>query len=432
MRDRFASGEYDSSADLPRWLKTMQAASRKSKPLRAPDDAGSGWNKLLVPNADIDIEDFIRNRDMNKGAAEYARALHAYANGNLSDADKFCRQAIAAGMDFGPLWDLYARAKFATGGRTRPLKILREHLTDWPDDCGRTLAWLSGRRGGPMDALAAYKEALAAGGVGADITQGMMALETALAGPLGSKLSSRWTGKNVVVLSDSGADAAEIVGQWADAFYNYLGRDFLEFQKPKGQIQLLHFADDATMKAFQKRVGVSDNLFEKNSVHMPMVAWDSREALPPFGFYSQLFFHYAATSVELKQIPRWCLMGLRGWFEAGQMEGPSYVGIKNTAMYNRSKENEAGLYFTPQQLILLPTTVWETDKVAAYWAESEAYILMHFLILTEIPAYQGLFRGYLGAVAAGRSPGSAFGAALRTVDMDQMEKDLRSFWEENK
>ncbi len=48
----------------------------------------------------------------------------------------------------------------------------------------------------------------------------------------------------------------------------------------------------------------------------------------------------SATSVELAQIPRWVVYGLKGWFESGQMEGPSYVGVKNTVPYDRTKENE--------------------------------------------------------------------------------------------
>lgn len=429
LRDRFARGDYDASADIPDWLGEMQAKSALAKPLRAPKDSGSGWDQLLAPKQGFDVEDFIRNRSLNQQHADYARALYAYANGDLAAADKFCRQAAANGLDFGPLWDLHGRAKFATGGRTRALDLLRAHLNDWPDDCGRTLAWLSGRRAGPTAALKAYQEALAAGGVGVEIIRNRASLETALAGPIG-QLSSRWTGKNIIVLSDSGSASAEIIGQWADSFITYLGRDFLEFQKPKGQIQLLHFGDEANLQAFRKRSGLSNDLLAINPLHMPMVAWDPSSATPPRTLYSTLFFHYAATSVELARIPRWVVYGLKGWFESGQMEVPSYVGVKNTVLYDRTKENEGGLYFTPRQLMLLPLSVWESDPDAFYWAEAEAYILMHFLILSDLPAYQGLFPLYLGAVASGRSSGGAFAGALRSVDMDKMNQDWLSFWKE--
>jgi hypothetical protein len=55
---------------------------------------------------------------------------------------------------------------------------------------------------------------------------------------------------------------------------------------------------------------------------------------------------------------------------------------------------------------------------------------MHFLILSDLPAYQGIFRLYLGAVASGRSQGGSFAGALRSVDMDKMNQDWLSFWKE--
>ncbi|MCH2111632.1 MAG: hypothetical protein MK213_02145 [Planctomycetes bacterium] len=426
LRDRFQRDEYDPLGDMPEWFRTSLETSKLAVPFRQPDGVSQEeWDALAA--AEWASAEWLKETNLQGGEREYALAYAHYLRGDARKTLPATKAALDAGFDFGPVHALGAWARFISGGKTGALADLTAQLEAWPDDCGAMLVKLAGRRAGPREALKQVETALASGALSDNILALRKSLQEVLVGPAGPA-SERYSGQLATVLSDATPDAATAVGEWAESFHRYLSRSFLEIQRPKGPLHILHFSDEASLSLFLRRAGLDPSLRgHLPDQHTLLVVWDAESEDPPEGFYGDLFRLYAHTSLGNWGGPRWLVHGLVQWFNGGKMEGEVFRSHPNRDALARCAENEDGLFFRPHQLARLPAQVWEQDENAAYWAYCESYLLVHFLFSNDTGPYAGSFRRFLGGAAIGMSANEAWNAAFSKVDLDEFFAQLSDF-----
>lgn len=427
---------FDFHPQMPDWFQELSRSAAEDTVNRLPETASrtasSAWEEVRGPfEGAFHFDDWLKEAEMKAPLADYALTVATAREGSWRNCLDAAQKAKAAGMDFGPLLALEARARFLCGNPGQAIEALETALPAWPNDAGFVLADLKGRQYGPEEKAKALDQAIAHGGLAPRIVNLRTQLNRALQGP-GQTNNLEHETRIVRILSNGTKESAETLAENVEGLLKTIGSYFLGFRQPREPVTLMHFTTNTSRENFCGRVGLPAHSLGYIP-HLRLILHQDENSKRRKDQYRWLNAdrslrravcrYFMDSTIDIQAAPRWFVEGNAAFFTWSHLnESEALIWDVNMAACANLKSNEQ-LFFQPHQLAGLPAWEWEEHGI---WLWAEGWLLVQFLRNHEKREWQNRYALYSQGVLEGLDRSALFEKAFGQDLKGRLNRDLEN------